>query len=609
MKARFSLLGCLVAILCLPGCSDDNEVTVSEITISPGTFPALEVGGTVELTAVITPDNATEEIRWVAYDPIVSIAGEGRKAVLTAVESGTTRIFATNRTGVVVSEEITVKVNSDEFASFVVGKYIGTAEVRGSLNADLSGVSVTMERIKDENAQVKLTVVADVPSLGELTITGERISVKPGAEPETYTLNGAAPLEFPGIGTVPLTVSGTYRAAEKSLALSLAAENIISINIAATPGAPADYGAAIAGDYAGTGKLTGNLMTADLDGVQITLARLGNSKAGLSITAPVPGLGEQVISSDDITLSAGTAPNTCALSGTVLMTPMPATTFELDVTGTFDMTTHALTLDLVDPNGMINIHLDVMPVGFDPSDYGKIVAGKYLGSAVLKGLVNEEVSGVQITLERVDSETVKISVKATVTGVGEVPIDGDAITVSEGNASGTCVLSGTANGMGMPFSVAGTFNAADRTLTLKLAVEGVITIDITAEAQEDEPPVNYAEIVAGNYTGSAVLKGMLNTTLTDMPVKLETIDGETEIVKLTMEATVPTIGKITITCDELAVLAPEKAGSCRFSGETVLPMLNLSLAVEGTYDDATRTLAITMKAEGDAITIAYTGTK
>ncbi|MDR2138104.1 MAG: Ig-like domain-containing protein [Tannerella sp.] len=601
MKARFLLSGYLVACLCLAACNDDKEVTVSDITLSPETIPALEVGGTVELTATVTPTDATEEIRWVAYDEIVSIKGEGRTAVLTALASGTTKVFATNRTGVVVSKEITVKVNSSEYAGFVVGKYSGTARVSGAINADLSGVSVTLERIKDENAQVKLTVLADVPGLNELTITADHVEVKPGTEPETYTLSGAAPLEAL---SATLTVSGTYRAADKSLALSLVAENLINISIAATPGAPADYGAATAGNYTGTAQLTG-MLTADLTDVRVALTRLSNTKSGLAVTATVPGMGEQVISSEDVTLATGSEPNTCSLSGKALM---PAMNFELNLTGTFNLTTHALTLTLVEINNQISIQIAAAPVGFDPSDYGAMVAGKYLGSARLSGSMTDELSGVQTLLERVDNGTVKLNVTAAVPGMGEVPIVGESITVSEGETPGTCVLGGTATGMGMEFGVVGTYQAAGKTLTLQLAVEGVITIDLTAEAQEDEPQVDYVEIVTGGYTGSAELNGVLNTTLADVPVTLEAIDGETEIVKFTMEATIPDMGKMTIVCEELTIVPGTMAGTCTFSGTATLPVLNLPLDVTGMYTHDGGTLAVTLKAEG-AITIAYGGIK
>ena len=132
----------MVASLLLPGCKDDKEVIVSGITVSPATIPALEIGETVELTATITPDYATEEIRWVAYDKdtittlkAITLESDGRRAILKAVKAGAAKVFVTNRTGVVVSDEVLVTVNSDDYAGFVACKYVGTAELSGALSA------------------------------------------------------------------------------------------------------------------------------------------------------------------------------------------------------------------------------------------------------------------------------------------------------------------------------------------------------------------------------------------------------------------------------------------------------------------------------------------
>ena len=485
MKARFLIFGSLVASLFLSGCNDDQEVTVSEITVSPETVPALEIGGTVELTAIITPDNATEEIRWVAYDEIVSIKSEGRKAILTAVESGTTHVFATNRTGVVVSKDIVVKVNSDEYAAFVVGRFLGTAT--GVF--DLPEVSVNVERVAGENAQVKLTVTAEVPGLGELTIEGDQVNVKPGAEPDSYAFSGTAFLD--AMGGVTFNVTGVYMTTGELLTLSLSSADGMVINITATPGAPEDYGAAIAGDYVATGELTG-VMSATLTDVQITITRVDNKMAELLISADIGMGGLQTISSSEIALAAGSEPNTCKLSGTALITTMD--NIPTSVEGTFDMITHALTLTIVGPSvSPINIQLDATPLSFDPSDYATAVAGDYRGSAKLSGallagfgLDGLELSDVPITLERVDNETVKIGMVAQVPGIGAVQIDGDAITVSTGESAGVYALSGAAIGMGtMEFSVAGTYSAADGKLTLKIESAGV-TIDITAVRNADK---------------------------------------------------------------------------------------------------------------------------
>ncbi|MDR1676500.1 MAG: Ig-like domain-containing protein [Tannerella sp.] len=600
------MLGLFVAALSVWSCNDENEVTVSGITVSPSTIPAMEVGETMELTAAITPDNATEDIRWEVYDnTVVSIESQDpRKAILKAVASGTTRIFATNKTGIVVSDEITVKVNSSEYAKFVVGNYSGTAEVRGALNVDLSGVQVKMERVAGEEAQVKLTLVAEVPGMGELTITGDQVTVSPvSGEPDTYAFKGRtaslqAPLNF------PLDISGKYSATGKTLTLDLTADGL-SIHVDATPGTPTDYGALVAGDYVGSAQVTG-MMSVDLSNVQVTLARTGSSKVNLAITGEAPGLGVIGISGEDITVAAGLQPETCVFSGKASL-PLPPG-FELNVAGTFNTLTHTLTLTLAEVNGVININLEAMPPGFDPSNYAALVEGNYLGSAKLTGLMEADLNDVKIALERVDNETVKINLTADVPTLGEVTVAGDAIKVSEGTEANIFALSGTAAAALGEFSVTGTVNVTEHTLVVQLASD-FVTIEVTAaKVEEEPPPASYAEIVAGNYLGVAKLSGAMNESLPNTPVKLEVIDGEAEVVKFTIEAEIPGMGPMTLVSEALAVAPGETANTYTLSGEVVLAALgNLPLTVTGTFDTSDQTL--TLRLAADIVSIDYSGSR
>jgi hypothetical protein len=605
MKTKFLMLGFWVAAFCLSGCNDDSEVTVSNITVSPSSVSGMEVGETVELTATVAPDNATEDIRWEIYDPtIVSIENQGRKAILKAVASGTTRIFATNRTGVVVSDEITVKVNSSEYAKFVAGNYIGTAEVRGALSLDLSGVQVKLERVED--AQVKLTLVAEVPGMGELAVTGESVTVSPGDEPETYTFKGISePLASPL--NAPLNISGKYSATDKALTLALETEGF-SIRVTAAPGTPTDYGALVAGDYVGEAQLTGSMMSATLSNVQVTLTRTGSSQVSLAITGEAPAIGGAVtISGEDITVSAGSQPGTCSFSGMARL-PSPVA-FDLNVTGTFNTLTHALTLTLADVNGSIGIDLAAMPPGFDPSNYAALVEGKYLGDAKLTGAMEADLSDVQIALERVDNGTVKINLTAGVPGLGEVTVAGNAIAVSEGTEAGTYALSGTAAASLGEFSITGMCDVTGHTLVVKLT-SAMAVIEVTAAKVEEEPPsASYAEIVAGSYTGEAVISGAIGATLPDTPVKLEVIADKTDAVKFTIEATVPNVGPMSITSEALAIAPGETADTYLLSGEASLPPTfgNLPLAVTGTVDASDGTLNLHLEAA--VVDITYSGSR
>jgi uncharacterized lipoprotein YajG len=476
MKTKILMIGLLAAIFCMPACDDESEVIVSGITISPSAISAMEVGETVELTATVTPDNATEDIRWEAYDTIVSIENQGRKAILKAVASGTTRIFATNKAGIVVSEEITVKINSSEYAKFVVGNYTGTAEIRGALTADISDVQVKIGSIEDENALVTLTLVAEVPGMGVLPITGDRVNVSPAGEPETYAFKGTTnPLPLPPPMNISLDIAGKYSLNGETLTLSLTAEGL-SINVSATP-PPMDYAEVVKGEYAGSAEVTG-LMPMTLPNVEIALTHTGTNKVRLSLTSEAPGLGTLAISGENIAVSGGLDPDVCTFSGTANL-PLPQGIFDLNVTGTFNTATYTLTLVLTELTGMLTINVEAT------TDYGALTAGNYLGSAKLTGGMEADLTGVQTVLERVDKETAKITVTANVPGIGEVAIAGDAIALSAGTEANTCALSGNALSALGPFTVEGTYDATKKELVTTLVSAAMATtIEVTSVKQE-----------------------------------------------------------------------------------------------------------------------------
>lgn len=482
MKEKFLLFGYLVAILCLSGCNKNDELSLTGIAISPATTLVMEAGETLELTATLSPSGVTEEIYWISYDQkIASIEGYDTQVTLKALTPGTTKIFATNRTKTVISEEITVIVNSSDYAAFVVGNYSGAAEVTGMMPASLSGVNVKLERKGAEQATVKLTVVAEMPGLGVLTIIGDAVQLTPGVEPETYRLNGSASVEVAMMGgVITFNVSGAFKVADSSLLLKLTS-NIVTIDIDATPGTATDYAALLADDYTGTANLTG-MLSAEFP-VQISLTRMSSSKAGLSIIAANTPLGPLTIEckgTQDIEVTAGAEANTCTLNGKATLSMQ---NMILDVSGTYDIVNHTLTLLLSDNAGMVNVSITAVSVQFNPSDYAKVVAGNYTGSGTVAGMVQENLSDVQILLERVDDETLKLTIKAQITALGGLQtIIGETVTVSSAyELSGAATL----QGMGFVFVVTGAVNPTDKTLTLNLSASNIgTTINLTAEMQE-----------------------------------------------------------------------------------------------------------------------------
>jgi hypothetical protein len=281
---------------------------------------------------------------------------------------------------------------------------------------------------------------------------------------------------------------------------------------------------------------------------------------------------------------------------------------DLNVTGVYRMEDRTLTLALAEVNGMVDVSITAISLGTDPSDFGTVMAGEYLGDAKLAMAGTEmDISGVQAVMERIDNATVKLTVTADFPGMNTVTVAGDAITLSKG-AGNTFTLGGMAAAPGIgDFTVTGSYNAMDRTLTLNL-VSSFATIDLTADKVKDaEPPQpNIAEIVAGNYLGTADVTGQFTATITDVPVTLEPIDDRTDAVRFTIVAPVPGMGSMTITCDALAI---DAADGCVFSGEAVLAGMGLPVTIDGTYDEATGTLELTLVAAGGVVTIAYGGTK
>ncbi|MDR2042556.1 MAG: Ig-like domain-containing protein [Tannerella sp.] len=623
MKAKFLLLlGTMMICLCLSGCSEDEkEATVTGILVTPGSIPAMEVGGTAVLTATITPAEATDGIRWVSQDPeIVSISGSGTTATLTALKLGTTKVFATNQSGTVTSSEVTVTVKSADYAGFVTGSYIGTAQVTGTLESEIPDVVVTLARSGNESAITTLKVVALFPDKGELTISGNQVNVAPGTEEGTYALSGTATVPLDG-AEIPLNVSGTYRTSDKSLVLNLSSDNLITIRINALPGtAPTDYSPNVVGDYQGAAKVTGQL-SADLSGVPVSLTRFGANKVTLSITADVPDIGTLTMTGNNITVAAGTAANTYTLAGTATMpVELLGASLTLNVSGTYDAAAQVLTLTLAESNGLVNIVVSARPKGYEPGDYAALAAGSYLGSAKLTGLQELDLSDVPVTLARVDNGSVTLNMKADIPDMGEVVISSDRVTVAESVTAHIYLLGGTATltGLGIELEVSGTFNASTHTLALKLVAKGVnLTVEVEAtpapepepEPAPEEPSASLAETLAGDYLGAAQVTGLISEEVSSVPVKLSLIEGETDKVGFEIQATVPPLGLLTITAGEVSIAPGETENLYTLSGEASLAQpMPLTFALTGTFDASDGTLTLTLDSPG-AVTINYTGSR
>jgi hypothetical protein len=227
MKTKFWIIGSFIAVLCLfTACGDDNEDgTVKSIAVTPATLSPLEVGSTVELTAVITPSDATEAIKWVSDDPAtVSVTGVGAKATITAVKPGTTNVFATNQAGIVASNKIAVTVNPVDYAGPTLGNYTGTGTLTGAVpqgmgNPPISGVKITAKRVGDAKDTVELTLIATVAGMGDLQFDAPKVVVSAGTGGK-LTLSGETD-KVVALGGLWFAITGDFDPVAKTLALVL----------------------------------------------------------------------------------------------------------------------------------------------------------------------------------------------------------------------------------------------------------------------------------------------------------------------------------------------------------------------------------------------------
>lgn len=461
MKTRFFILSCFLACLCFSGCNENENITkITGITVSPAIIPPMEIGDEVELTATFSPSNSNEEIIWVSWnDEILSIESHGATAKLKAINFGQTRIFATSASKIVVSPDIPITINSDDYAALLVGSYLGVGK---SGLGPIPDMKIKLERVGLLNSTVKLTVEAEMAPFGEQIIIGETINLSVGKERGTYNLDGNAQLVIPGMITFNFVVSGTFNNDDKSLTLKLDdSKNSgfpLVIDIDAVPGSPIDFGEAAAGVY--TGKANGTSAIGAITGLDmdVTLTRISSNRVDLFISSPMGNI--TLKEGQEIEVSAGVAANTCALTGNAYMA---AFDMEMTVKGTVNLLEHTLTMELEGAfmSAVITAELDI----------AKIVAGEYIGDGALSGLMDMPLSNVPITMERKNKTTVNMFASTAL-----ATIDCDLTVAPDGNKYS---LLGETSIMGMDFTVTGTHNPSTQTFTVSIN-NPALQIDLTA---------------------------------------------------------------------------------------------------------------------------------
>jgi uncharacterized protein YjdB len=102
------LVAMAAAVILFAGCENPNSgdgggtlVSVEDVALSETAEKTVAVGGTFELTAVITPSNASDtKIIWRSLQPnVAAVFGNGLAATVLAVSRGQTIIMAVTEDG------------------------------------------------------------------------------------------------------------------------------------------------------------------------------------------------------------------------------------------------------------------------------------------------------------------------------------------------------------------------------------------------------------------------------------------------------------------------------------------------------------------------------
>lgn len=87
----------------------NSTIVPTALTISPDTEQMIDVNQTIDFTASVSPDNASQDVTWKSSnEEVASISEDG---VLTALKAGSTQVTATTADGTITSQPTTVNVH------------------------------------------------------------------------------------------------------------------------------------------------------------------------------------------------------------------------------------------------------------------------------------------------------------------------------------------------------------------------------------------------------------------------------------------------------------------------------------------------------------------
>ena len=178
---RIAFILMAAAVVLTTSCKDDKDVAVTGVELDKKTLIELPVNGTINLTATVKPDNATnKEVEWSTGN--ANVADVSQTGVVTAKNiAGETKITVKSKADPTKSASVDVKVIIPKVAvtgvelsktahTFIIGDadLQLTATVKPS-NADVKDVTWTSS--KPEVATVSITGLVKAVGLGEATIT------------------------------------------------------------------------------------------------------------------------------------------------------------------------------------------------------------------------------------------------------------------------------------------------------------------------------------------------------------------------------------------------------------------------------------------------------
>ncbi|MDR0814122.1 MAG: Ig-like domain-containing protein, partial [Bacteroidales bacterium] len=178
-KAKWSII--IVVAVMFFGCGDDKDKTVpvTGVTLTPAT-QMLTIGGSGQLTATITPDNATDQkVTWnITPTGIISIADNG---AITAMKDGEATVTAT--ADGISSAPVTIKVNP------IVVTGVTVPATFSIMKGKKTTLTATVEPDNATNKTVTWAVTDATPA-GAATVdavTGEVTGIELGAATITAT--------------------------------------------------------------------------------------------------------------------------------------------------------------------------------------------------------------------------------------------------------------------------------------------------------------------------------------------------------------------------------------------------------------------------------------